>query len=81
VTFAGLAPGFAGLYQINVTIPSGLTAGDNFLDLAGPDSYNSEALISIAGATSAAEVPARPLAVRGSGNAKHPKQVKGRVIR
>jgi uncharacterized protein (TIGR03437 family) len=28
VSFSGLAPGFAGLYQINVTIPSGLTAGN-----------------------------------------------------
>ena len=28
VGFSGLAPGFAGLYQINATIPSGLTAGN-----------------------------------------------------
>jgi minor extracellular serine protease Vpr len=28
VSFSGLAPGFAGLYQINATIPSGLTAGN-----------------------------------------------------
>lgn len=47
VTYAGLAPQLAGLYQVNVTIPTGLTAGDNFLDISGPDSYTSEALISI----------------------------------
>ena len=53
VVYAGLAPGLVGLYQVNVTIPSGLTPGDNYLDLSGPDSYTSEALISI-GSTGAA---------------------------
>ncbi len=28
VSYAGLSPGFAGLYQINFTVPSGLAAGD-----------------------------------------------------
>ena len=27
VQFAGLAPGFVGLYQVNVIVPSGLTPG------------------------------------------------------
>jgi uncharacterized protein (TIGR03437 family) len=82
VTFAGLAPGFAGLYQVNVTIPSGLTAGDNYLDIAGPDAYTSEALIPIAGASAgASDSPVRAAAIKGSGNVKHPRQLKGRVIR
>jgi uncharacterized protein (TIGR03437 family) len=42
VAFAGLAPGFAGLYQVNAVMPSGVTAGDNVPvivkagDYAGP---------------------------------------------
>jgi uncharacterized protein (TIGR03437 family) len=58
VGYSGLAPGLAGLYQINLTVPAGLTAGDNNLDIAGPDSYASECLIAIAGTTvSASAVP------------------------
>ena len=66
VTFAGLAPGVAGLYQMNVTIPSGLTAGDNYLDLGGPEAYTSEVLISIAGTSSSSALPvhAAPQAAR-----------------
>jgi uncharacterized protein (TIGR03437 family) len=48
--YAGLAPQLAGLYQINLTVPAGLTAGDNNLDIAGPDAVSSECLIAIAGA-------------------------------
>lgn len=46
VGFAGLSS-YPGLYQINITIPTGLTAGDNFLNIAGPDAFSSEALIPI----------------------------------
>jgi uncharacterized protein (TIGR03437 family) len=45
--FAGLAPGFSGLYQLNVTVPTGLTNGPNFLDIGGPDSYMGYLLIPI----------------------------------
>jgi len=52
VTYAGLAPGLTGLYQIDLQIPAGLTAGDNTIDIFGPDSYNAEAYIPIgSGAT------------------------------
>ena len=57
IAFQGLAPGFAGLYQVNIQIPTGLTAGDNSLDIGGPDSYASEALISI-GDPASSTVPA-----------------------
>jgi uncharacterized protein (TIGR03437 family) len=49
-TFAGLAPTFSGLYQLNVTVPTGLTVGDNFLDISGPDSYMNYKLIPIVAA-------------------------------
>jgi len=57
VGYAGLAPGLAGLYQINFTVPTGLTAGDNTLDIGGPDSYASQALISVSTTSTEAFVP------------------------
>jgi uncharacterized protein (TIGR03437 family) len=60
VAFAGLAPQLVGLYQINFTVPSGLTAGDNFVDIIGPDYYTSQALISVGTGTSAA-ASSRPI--------------------
>ena len=39
VVFSGLTPGAAGLYQLNVTIPSGVTAGANAtIEIAALDS-------------------------------------------
>jgi uncharacterized protein (TIGR03437 family) len=43
--FAGLAPKYSGLYQLNVTVPAGLAAGPNFLNIAGPDSSMAYLLI------------------------------------
>ncbi len=47
ITFAGLAPGLGGLYQLNVTIPSGLTSGSNTLEIQSIDSDNLQVLIPI----------------------------------
>ena len=52
ITYSGLAPGFAGLYQIDFTIPTGLVAGpDASLEVVGPDSDTVEALIPLASTT------------------------------
>jgi uncharacterized protein (TIGR03437 family) len=73
VGYSGLAPQLAGLYQINLTVPTGVTPGDNSLDIAGPDSYSSVCLIAVAGAPtpSAAALPSyravpRALSRRGA---------------
>lgn len=58
VTYSGLAPGFAGLYQINFTIPSGLVSGDASLEIVGPDSDTLEAILPIGSGSSARPTPA-----------------------
>ena len=66
LAYAGLAPDLAGLYQINFTVPSGVTAGNNTLEIVGPDSDAAEALIPVgtALAASAASPAPQPAAVR-----------------
>ena len=59
VTYAGLAPGLAGLYQVNLTIPSGLSAGDYYLEILGPDSDALEAGIPIGSGGAALQGRAR----------------------
>jgi uncharacterized protein (TIGR03437 family) len=46
-SFAGLAPQLIGLYQINVAVPTGVSTGNVFLDISGPDSTTIEAFIPI----------------------------------
>jgi len=55
VTFAGLAPGFAGLYQVNFTLPqSGLADGDVDIILATNEALNQMATINVSGFSSRA---------------------------
>ena len=74
VTFAGLAPDLAGLYQVNVTIPSGVAAGDDYLELIGPDSDTVEAGIQIGGSGSVAEA-------RGTGPKVFERHIRGKLMR
>jgi uncharacterized protein (TIGR03437 family) len=61
VGYAGLAPGLAGLYQLNITIPAtGLTAGDYTIDVSGSDSYAAQAIITIGTAPTGADLGAAP---------------------
>jgi len=49
VTYSGVAPGIAGVYQLNIQVPSGVTPGNAVLDIVGPDSATSEAVIPVSG--------------------------------
>lgn len=64
LAYAGLAPGLAGLYQINFTVPSTATAGDNLLGISGPDSYSNESIIPISSGASSAAVAGTTPAVK-----------------
>jgi uncharacterized protein (TIGR03437 family) len=45
VYFAGLAPGLAGVYQINFVVPSGLASGPGTVDVSTTEAYTSEAIL------------------------------------
>jgi len=77
VSFAGLAPGFAGLYQVNFTIPErGLANGDVSIAFNTNEALNVMATIPLSGFSSRAEpsnpgrrasiLRSRALAVRGT---------------
>ena len=65
MSFAGLAPTLAGLYQVDLTIPFNAVAGDNVVGISGltpvslgsstygTDSYNLQALIPVGSGTGA----------------------------
>jgi uncharacterized protein (TIGR03437 family) len=53
VSYAGLAPGLAGLYQVNVKVPDNAAAGNVFLDIATPDAYTSQVALPVGSAQAA----------------------------
>jgi uncharacterized protein (TIGR03437 family) len=56
VAFAGTQSPVGGGYQMNITVPTNVTSGNiEYLDISGPDSYNSEAVVPI-GSTSTASL-------------------------
>jgi uncharacterized protein (TIGR03437 family) len=72
VAFAGLAPGFAGLYQVNFTLPSsGLTDGDVSIAFGTIEAFNQMATIAVSGFSSvgAEIVPSRTSMLRGRSGA------------
>jgi len=80
VSYAGLAPTLTGLYQLNLTIPSGVTAGTNFLEVdvldssGNPLSVSEEALIPIGSGGTPGLRPAGPEIENGQsykGNRPH----------
>jgi uncharacterized protein (TIGR03437 family) len=78
VSFAGSQSSVGGGYQLNVVVPSGVSNGNHFLDISGPDSYNSELIIPVGtggstGALRKAPRMARP-AVRSRTTAKSRRQ-------
>jgi uncharacterized protein (TIGR03437 family) len=79
--YAGMAPGLVG-NQLNVTVPTGLTAGLNYLDIAGPDTYMSYPLVDITTtantAVENAEAKATPTAAEPRAK---PKLGKGKTIK
>jgi uncharacterized protein (TIGR03437 family) len=77
VGYAGLAPTLAGLYQVNLQIPTNAAAGENVLAIGGPDSFAAQSLIAIGGgtATPAPTVESRALPrprVRTAGTPRRP---------
>jgi uncharacterized protein (TIGR03437 family) len=90
VGYAGLAPGYAGLYQVNLTIPTGVTSGDNYLEIdvvnsaGNPVSVAEQALIPIGGGTSTSVSPVRAEVQNGetykAGQHRNTRPLQNRIV-
>jgi uncharacterized protein (TIGR03437 family) len=66
VTYAGLAPGLAGLYQLNVTVPSDVGPGDVYVEVVTYTADVNQAQVSV-GSSSGAAIPAARIARPAAG--------------
>ncbi|PWU08915.1 MAG: hypothetical protein C5B51_07005 [Terriglobia bacterium] len=78
VSFAGTQSTLGGGYQLNVVVPSGIHSGNVYLDISGPDSYNSEAALPIAsGGGASAVTTGSPRMRMPSHNSAEPRSLRG----
>jgi uncharacterized protein (TIGR03437 family) len=90
VGYAGLAPGYAGLYQVNLTIPTGVISGDNYLEIdmvdssGNPTSVAEQAIIPIGGGTSTSVSPVRTEVQNGetykAGQHRNTRPLQNRIV-
>jgi uncharacterized protein (TIGR03437 family) len=70
VSFAGSQSTVGGGYQMNVVVPSGVSTGDVYLEIAGPDSFNSEVVIRVGTGTAGAAIRHAPRIKRPSAGSR-----------
>lgn len=58
VTFAGLAPTLAGVFQVNIQLPAVVPNGDQFFEIDGPDSASTQGTIPVLSGTTSPQPPA-----------------------
>jgi uncharacterized protein (TIGR03437 family) len=48
VSFSGLAPGFVGVYQLNVQVPLSVAAGNQTVQISGDGVFSNTAFMAVA---------------------------------
>jgi hypothetical protein len=74
VTFNGLTPGLAGLFQLNTGIVASTPSGADFADISTPDAITSEATLAVGPAGSSVTGMARSQALKLKGGAAKVRQ-------
>ena len=81
VGFAGLTPTLIALYAMTLTIPADIAPGDVYLDISLPDSYTSEAQISIGSSNLPSQSVGTSALRRGSSQNRPAAQIPGTLRR